>query len=126
MAEFMTVEELSDYLRVNKKTVYRMLDQNKIPALRIGHQWRFDKAIIDDWLRQHSSSEGATILVIDNEEIIGILFREILEKLKYEVIAVQDGLQGLELIKRIDFDMVFLDLKMQGLDGVEVFRNIKS
>lgn len=122
----MTVEELSDYLRVNKKTIYRLLDQNKIPALRIGHQWRFDRAVIDDWLNQNSLNEGATILVIDDEEVIRVLFREILEKLRHEVITVQDGFQGLELIKRIDFDMVFLDLKMQGIDGVEVFRNIKS
>jgi len=122
----MTVEELSDYLRVNKKTIYRLLEQNKIPALRIGHQWRFDKTVIDDWLNQNSLSDGATILVIDDEEVVRILFRETLERLKHKVITVQDGFQGLEIIEKMDFDMVFLDLKMPGIDGVETFRNIKS
>jgi excisionase family DNA binding protein len=55
MAELMKLEEVADYLRVAEKTIYRLIDKQGIPSIRIGHQWRFDKADIDNWLRQNST-----------------------------------------------------------------------
>ncbi len=52
MAELMTLEEVAAYLRVTKKTIYRLLKQGKIPATMVGHQWRFDRASIDEWLQR--------------------------------------------------------------------------
>ena len=37
----MTVKELSEYLKLDRMTIYKMLKEGKIPASRIGHQWRF-------------------------------------------------------------------------------------
>ena len=69
MAKLMTVKEVAEYLKINKRTVYRLLQHNTIPAARIGHQWRFDKETIDDWINQLSSSsrniKKTTILIID-------------------------------------------------------------
>ncbi len=81
MAELMTVGELADYLRVTKKTIYRLLEQDNIPATKVGQQWRFDRALIDQWLQRGSAGTKANILVIDDEEVIRLLFREILEEL---------------------------------------------
>jgi excisionase family DNA binding protein len=50
MAKLMTVDEVADYLRVTKKTIYRLLKQGKISATKVGNQWRFDKGAIDGWL----------------------------------------------------------------------------
>ena len=55
MAELMKLEEVADYLRVAEKTIYRLIDKQGIPAIRVGHQWIFDKADIDTWLRQNST-----------------------------------------------------------------------
>jgi excisionase family DNA binding protein len=55
MAELMKLEEVADYLRVAEKTIYRLVDKRGIPAIRVGHQWRFDKAAIDIWLHQNST-----------------------------------------------------------------------
>ncbi len=46
----MTLPELAKYIRVHKSTVYRMLKQNRIPAIKVGNQWRFKKERIDRWL----------------------------------------------------------------------------
>ena len=54
MAELMTVQELAYYLRVTKKTIYRLLRRGDIPAIKVGKQWRFDKAAIDEWLQRKS------------------------------------------------------------------------
>jgi len=55
MAKLMKLEEVADYLRVAEKTIYRLIDKRGIPATKVGHQWRFDKADIDTWLRQNST-----------------------------------------------------------------------
>ena len=50
----MTVKELSDYLKVDRMTIYKMFKEETIPASRIGHQWRFFREDIDAWIRSHS------------------------------------------------------------------------
>lgn len=124
MPELMTVEEVAAYLRVNEKTVYRLLKSGKIPATRVGHQWRFDKSSIESWLQR--STAKAKILVIDDEEIVRLLFKETLERLGHQVTTAEDGARGLQLVKEQDFNLVFLDLKMPGMDGAEVFRRIRA
>ncbi len=126
MAELMTVEEVAGYLRVTAKTVYRLLERGIIPAAKVGHQWRFDKDMIDEWLSRSSVGAKATILVIDDEEMIRLLFKETLEESGHRVILAETGSEGLELVKQRDFDLVFLDLKMPGMDGAEIFRQIKT
>jgi len=126
MAALMTVEEVAQYLRVTKKTIYRLLKQGKIPATKINKQWRFNRASIDEWLQLNSVGEKASILVIDDETVVRILFKETLEELGHRVIAAESASQGLELVKQRDFDLVFLDLKMPGMNGAELFRQIKT
>ena len=126
MAELMTVEEVARYLRVTKKTIYRLLKRGSIPAIKVGHQWRFEKTKIDEWLHQSSVGTKATILVVDDEEIVRSLFKETLEELGHSVIAVETGFEGLELVKQQDFDLVFLDLKMPGMVGDDFFGQLKA
>jgi len=50
----MTVEELANYLRVKKRTIYNWLKKKKIPATKVIGQWRFRKEKIDKWLEKQS------------------------------------------------------------------------
>ena len=126
MTELMTPEEAASYLRVTKKTIYRLARLDKIPATKVGQQWRFRRTEIDEWLRQNSTVAKASILVVDNEESIRSLFKETLKDSGYKVLTAATGSKGLEMVKQRDFDLVFLDLKMPGMDGAELFRQIKS
>ena len=47
---FLTTEEVLEYLQVNLRTVYRLIKAGKIPAVRVGRQWRIRKTDIEDWL----------------------------------------------------------------------------
>ena len=47
---FLTTDEVLEYLQVNLRTVYRLIKAGKIPAVRVGRQWRFRKRDIDAWL----------------------------------------------------------------------------
>jgi len=126
MPELLTVREVADYLRVTQKTVYRLLQQGSIPALKVSHSWRFDKAAIDDWLKSTTVGAKANILVVDDDQTIRDLFRDILEDAGHRVITAGSGAEALEYIKAKDFALVFLDLKMPGMSGADVLRKIRS
>jgi len=57
----MNIEELADYLRIQKQTIYNWLNQGKISGIKVGGVWRFDRKDIDDWLRsrRRNSKIGA-------------------------------------------------------------------
>jgi excisionase family DNA binding protein len=56
MAEkLMTTEQVAEYLNVDKFTVYRLLDRKRLPAFKVGNQWRFQKKMIDAWLLRNSN-----------------------------------------------------------------------
>lgn len=124
--QFMTVREAADYLRVNKRTIYRLLERGGIPATRVGGQWRLSKAAIDEWLIRKSIGRKVSILVIDDEEAIRRLFEVTLSDLGHEVASARSGPEGLKLIERQDFSLVFLDLKMPGLNGADVLQRIRT
>ena len=50
----MTIEDLADYLKVTRRTIYDWVKHHKIPALKLVGQWRFKKDKIDAWLESQS------------------------------------------------------------------------
>lgn len=51
----LTTDQLAQYLRVDKFTIYRLVGRKKIPAFRVGNQWRFKQSLIDEWLMKNSN-----------------------------------------------------------------------
>ena len=45
----LTVKEVADYLHVHQSTIYRMLKRSRLPAFRVGSDWRFNVETIDRW-----------------------------------------------------------------------------
>jgi len=66
------------------------------------------------------------VLVIDDEQGIRDLFIQALEEDDYEVLTVDNGEQGLDIIKSEKPNVVFLDLKLPGIDGLEVLKRISD
>jgi len=66
------------------------------------------------------------ILVIDDENLICWSFKKRLNKKYYEVYTSQSGEEGLKLFQEHDPDIVFLDNKLPGIQGLEVLKKIKS
>jgi len=62
----------------------------------------------------------ARILIIDDERAIRNTLREILEYEDYQVDDIDNGIDGLDLIKKNDYDLVLCDIKMNKMDGMEV------
>lgn len=53
--QLMTLEEVAEYLNVDRFTVYRLLSQKELPAFKVGNQWRFKRKLIEAWLRKNSN-----------------------------------------------------------------------
>jgi len=142
MAEegFLTTEEVLEYLQVNLRTVYRLVKAGKLPAVRVGRQWRFRKRDIDAWLenqrpRQARGIAGAMrtapvagrprILVVDDEAAIRDLLSKTLALAEYDVDLAPDGRTALERLRIIPYDLLITDLKMPGIDGLTVVREAR-
>lgn len=52
--EIFTLDGVAAYLKVGKRTVYRLAAAKKIPAFKVGGTWRFSRADIDSWIKQQS------------------------------------------------------------------------
>jgi DNA-binding NtrC family response regulator len=66
------------------------------------------------------------VLVIDDEESIRTVCRQLLESAGYSISTAQDGEQALEKIRQESFDVALLDLRMPGLPGLEVLKRLKQ
>ena len=51
--EIMTLEEVAEYLRMKPQTIYTWAQEKKIPAAKLGKEWRFKKSVIDKWFDKH-------------------------------------------------------------------------
>jgi excisionase family DNA binding protein len=137
---FLTTEEVLDYLQVTQRTVYRLIKAGRIPAVRVGRQWRFRKQDVDRWLetQQGRASRAAVagvvrpaldrrarILVVDDEAGIRELLSKTLALAEYEVDLAPGGQEALERLRADHYDLVITDLKMPGVDGMTLIREAR-
>jgi len=70
--------------------------------------------------------EPARILVVDDEEHIRLLFKEELEDEGYAVDVASNGLEAIERVGASAYDVIVLDIKMPGMDGIQTLTEIKK
>ena len=66
------------------------------------------------------------ILIIDDEQGIRVTLAEILEDDGYNVVVAADGEKGIAAAKKAHFNFAFIDMRMPGINGIEVFKEIKK
>lgn len=54
--DILTIEELSQYLKVAKSSLYKLCQEGKIPGQKVGRHWRFRRETIDRWLEERGPS----------------------------------------------------------------------
>ena len=53
--DIMTMDELAEYLKISKSTLYKLAQQGQVPGQKVGKHWRFHKEAIDRWLDRQAS-----------------------------------------------------------------------
>lgn len=105
--------------------------------LALRRQQREREAALDTGLRLDVSREApslkrvevpsarARVLAVDDEPVVLDALRRILTLDGFSVDTVENGAEALGLVQRIDYDLVFTDLKMPGMSGLEVVKGVK-
>ena len=139
---FLTTDEVLKYLQINLRTVYRLIKAGKLPAVRVGRQWRFRKRDVDNWLDSNrprtlrvvpapsktstaSPSSRPRILVVDDEAAIRELLARTLALAEYDVDVAPEGRTAVERLRGSSYDLLITDLRMPGVDGLSVIREAR-
>ena len=57
--EILTLEEVAAYLRLKPQTIYKWAQEKRIPAAKLGKEWRFRRSVIDRWLDDQMFGEDS-------------------------------------------------------------------
>jgi excisionase family DNA binding protein len=58
----MTLEEVAEYLKLKPQTIYAWAQEKKIPAAKLGKEWRFKRSILDEWFNKHIDEKFSDIV----------------------------------------------------------------
>jgi two-component system response regulator (stage 0 sporulation protein F) len=125
-SNLMTTKEAAEYLKLNYMTVYKLAQRGRIPASKIGGNWRFRKDLLDDWLAKQAKVVEGNVLVVDDDPGILEMLSEVISRKGFRVVAVSSGEQALQEVDKQHFDLIFLDLVLPGMSGVETLSAIKE
>ena len=134
-----SIEELSGYLNIPKSTIYKLSQSKEIPSIKIGKQLRFRKSSIDLWLSRGeekgfqpaksgtaSYCPGRSILLVDDDELVLKGITRFLSSHGYCVETAMTGEDAVTKTQSKDFDLVITDVRMPGIDGIQMLREIRQ
>ena len=75
----LTIDELAEYLKIPKSTLYKLAQQGKVPAQKIGRHWRFHKSAVERWLEQAYVARGSSSGLLERDPILAEIVRRLVE-----------------------------------------------
>jgi excisionase family DNA binding protein len=149
--QFFNIDEVADYLRIPKSTIYKLSQKKGLPSSKIGKQLRFRKSSVDEWLTRKEGAAGANyanyigkeiggsvnarggvsgkkkriLLIEDDQLVLKGLFR-FLNAHGYNLELAVNGEEALEKIKSANFGLIICDVRMPGINGIETIKRIRE
>lgn len=125
--EIIDVSTAARLLGLHEETLRRMARDSQIPAFKVGRGWRFNRTTLHEWAEAQQRPEARKrVLVIDDEELDLELTGVAIEEAGFTAVAANSGLRALEIMRQNLPDIVLLDLKMPGMDGPTILREIRQ
>ena len=86
---FLTTKDLQDLIKVDKSTIYRMAEDGRIPAVKVGRQWRFPADAVETWLRLGAAPVESS----DRDRLVGVVSPGVAQAI-IEVVAEAAGVMA--------------------------------
>ncbi len=119
--------EISGMTAIPVRTITRLAKQGIIPAVKVGRQWRFIKQDVEVWLKTTASNKKRRVMVVDDDIVICRTLGRIIESVGAIVVMAEGGRKAMDILEiDQDFDLIFLDLLMDDMDGPELMRRMKE
>lgn len=127
-ATYLTVSEVSEYLKLPEETVYKYARTGRMPASKVGRYWRFERSRIDQWVDRNSNQgdRDLDVLVVDDDPAIRSLLSQWIMEWGCRVASLSGGEDALAWVASHPCDIVLLDLLMPAPNGVETLRRLKA
>lgn len=127
-ATYLTVTEVSEYLKLPEETVYKYARTGRMPASKVGRYWRFEQTAIDNWVSRNSNQgrQPLRVLLVDDDPAIRNLLSRWLVESSCDVTAVSGGEEAIQRVREQDFDLLLLDLMMPNPNGVETLAVVRE
>ena len=58
--QLLTIRQVADFLKVNERTIYRMVNAGKLPAFKVGNSWRIEKSKPENWIEKQQGREASS------------------------------------------------------------------
>jgi excisionase family DNA binding protein len=125
-SEIFNASEAAEFLGAHVETVRRLARRGRIPSFKVGKDWRFRKADLLHWAENHHlRNQPPVILVVDDEQPVRDLARQIFERQGFKVLEAGDGIDGLAALYRENVQLILLDLQMPSMNGVEFLSHLR-
>ena len=69
MSNYLTTRQLQEILQVDRTTIYRMADSGRVPAVKVGNQWRFPRQQVESWLKNQNGTTNGSDMVQSNGSV---------------------------------------------------------
>lgn len=120
-------EGAAKFVGAHVETVRRLARRGEIPSFKLGREWRFRMRDLDHWIETHHLRvREPKILVVDDDARVRATLSVMLKKHNYHLSEAGSGEETLALLKNERPDCVLLDLRLPGIDGSEVLKEIRK
>jgi two-component system response regulator (stage 0 sporulation protein F) len=126
--DYLTITEVSTYLKLPEETVYKYARSGKIPASKVGRYWRFERNQIDRWVDQNSNrgNRDLHIMVVDDDQGILALSKRWIESSGASIDCLSNGEDAIARLKVQQYGLIFLDLVLPNMNGVDALKQIRE
>jgi excisionase family DNA binding protein len=126
-SEILTSKEAAILLGAHVETIRRMARKGELPTYKIGKDWRYSKKALLQWAETHHlRHKPPCVLIVDDDDIICHVVRDILKPTGHQVLIATDGYEGFSLLAKETVDLVLLDLNMPGMTGPEFLQQLRK